>query len=98
MAGSKSSTLNLRIDPDVKDALRAAAEGEHRFDLEHGRGADPRSLPRQGNPDPGATRRRARSRRRDGKRKTRPPARTDLRRPPWRERSSPTPSAKPSGT
>lgn len=30
MAGSKSSTLNLRIDPDLKEALRAAAESEHR--------------------------------------------------------------------
>lgn len=30
MAASKSTTLTLRIDPDVKEALRTAAEHEHR--------------------------------------------------------------------
>jgi len=30
MATSKSTTLTLRIDPDVKEALRIAAEQEHR--------------------------------------------------------------------
>ena len=30
MAASKSTTLTLRIDPDVKEALRTAAEQEHR--------------------------------------------------------------------
>lgn len=30
MATTKSTTLTLRIDPDVKEALRTAAEQEHR--------------------------------------------------------------------
>ncbi len=30
MAATKSTTLTLRIDPDVKEALRTAAEKEHR--------------------------------------------------------------------
>ncbi len=30
MAATKSTTLTLRIDPDVKEALRTAAEQEHR--------------------------------------------------------------------
>jgi len=30
MAATKSTTLTLRIDPGVKEALRAAAEQEHR--------------------------------------------------------------------
>lgn len=30
MAASKSTTLALRIDPDAKEALRTAAEQEHR--------------------------------------------------------------------
>ena len=30
MAKSKIATLNLRIDPGVKDAVRAAADKEHR--------------------------------------------------------------------
>jgi len=30
MAVTKSTTLTLRIDPDVKEALRIAAEQEHR--------------------------------------------------------------------
>lgn len=30
MAANKSTTLTLRIDPDVKEALRTAAEQEHR--------------------------------------------------------------------
>jgi len=30
MAATKSTTLTLRIDPNVKEALRAAAEQEHR--------------------------------------------------------------------
>lgn len=30
MAAIKSTTLTLRIDPDVKEALRTAAEQEHR--------------------------------------------------------------------
>ena len=30
MANLKTATLTLRIDPILKDALRAAAEGEHR--------------------------------------------------------------------
>lgn len=30
MVASKSTTLTLRIDPDVKEALRTAAEQEHR--------------------------------------------------------------------
>ncbi len=30
MAGLKTATLNLRIDPGVKEALRIAAKEEHR--------------------------------------------------------------------
>jgi len=30
MAATKSTTLTLRINPDVKEALRTAAEREHR--------------------------------------------------------------------
>lgn len=30
MAGSKTATLTIRIDPDLKEALRAAAQHEHR--------------------------------------------------------------------
>lgn len=30
MAGLKTATLNLRIDPGVKEALRIAAKQEHR--------------------------------------------------------------------
>ncbi|MGY5998498.1 type II toxin-antitoxin system antitoxin [Stenotrophomonas maltophilia] len=30
MATSKTATLTLRIDPDLKEALRVAAEHEHR--------------------------------------------------------------------
>ncbi len=30
MANTKSATLTLRIDPDLKEALRASAEREHR--------------------------------------------------------------------
>lgn len=30
MAATKSTTLTLRIDPGVKEALRTAAEQEHR--------------------------------------------------------------------
>ena len=30
VARTKTATLNLRIDPDVKDAIRRAAEREHR--------------------------------------------------------------------
>ena len=30
MAKTKTATLNLRIDPDVKRAIRVAAEREHR--------------------------------------------------------------------
>jgi hypothetical protein len=30
MAANKTSTLNLRIDPGIKDAVRIAAENEHR--------------------------------------------------------------------
>ena len=30
MATSKTATLTLRIDPDLKESLRAAAEHEHR--------------------------------------------------------------------
>ena len=30
MAGNKTATLTLRIEPSVKEALRAAAQEEHR--------------------------------------------------------------------
>lgn len=30
MANAKTATLTLRIDPDIKEALRAVAEHEHR--------------------------------------------------------------------
>ena len=30
MANAKTATLTLRVDPDIKEALRAVAEKEHR--------------------------------------------------------------------
>lgn len=49
-----TSTLTFRIEPALKEALRAAAEKEHRFHRQHGGSVDPGLLRAQQHNDPEA--------------------------------------------